>query len=200
MLLKGVGGDSMRYIDEEIIENLNSYKKGVVGDIFENIYIKEKKCVFKEVSLFDNKMSIMLPEDFTDMPIQLAKVKYPSESRPNIIKTNLDTSINFTFNIFPVNASKNDIISIKDSFKTVIKKVYPANVFIEDVEFEWNNSIISLFDFKSFAVDEAIYNITFILPIGNNVVQGTFNSSYRDVEIWKCIAFEVIKSIKDLTI
>lgn len=43
---------------------------------------------------------LMLPDTFVDMPSSIVKLKYPSEQRPQIIKTSLDASVNFTFSLF----------------------------------------------------------------------------------------------------
>ena len=74
----------MDFIDEEIIQMRNKNRK---ISLEEGVLIKGEFIEFEPVKLFDDKLEIMLPKTFVDMPSDLAKIKYPSESRPQIIKT-----------------------------------------------------------------------------------------------------------------
>ena len=96
----------MAYEDEKIIKAMNAYKKGTYGSIQEGFFIKEELVTFEKEWLFDKKMQIMLPTSFTDMPMEQAKLKYPMEQRPQVIKTNEETDINFTFSLIVWKAKK----------------------------------------------------------------------------------------------
>ena len=89
----------MGYSDEAIIQMMNKHKRGVYGSIEDEICIRGKKICFRQDALFDNKMSVMLPDNFEDMSPEAAKSKYPMEQRPQVIKTSEDTKINFTFSL-----------------------------------------------------------------------------------------------------
>lgn len=140
----------------------------------------------------------MLPDTFVDMPVNLAKLKYMSEQRPQIIKTSLDTTVNFTFSLYDIQLSEKNIDSTIHQFKELIQKVNPAYVFDEIVIEKERN--IGWFDFKSYGIDEQIYNIVYVKPIGGRLLHGVFNCTCRDNVEWKDAALQVIYSINDCTI
>ncbi len=102
-------------------------------------------------------------------------------SRPQIIKTNKNTDINFSFNLIPQKIDNGDIQLFTEQMKKVIKTVQPATVFfdvkyidmagnIADSQGEAEHIVegrmnISYFDYKSPAIDEQIYNFMFFAPL-----------------------------------
>lgn len=89
----------MEFTDEVLIRAMNVHKAGQQGNIYSGIFIREELFEFEKQVLFEERMSIMLPKKFVDMPLDMAKRKYPMEQRPQIIKTNETGDINFTFNL-----------------------------------------------------------------------------------------------------
>lgn len=51
-------------------------------------------------------------------------------SRPQIIKTNKNTDINFSFNLIPQKIDNGDIQLFTEQMKKVIKTIQPATVFL----------------------------------------------------------------------
>ena len=187
----------MEYLDEPIIEALNNYKTATTGDIYSGVYIKERKYEFSSQELFNGKFCVYLPITFVDMPAEIAKIKYPSEQRPQIIKTNKSGCINFTFSLLDIVTEKDKIASVKTTIRNVIKKVQPSNVFYEDVTEPLGNSYISWFDYKSYAVDNQIYNLVYTTLVDNRVLHGVFNCINEEGQLWKPIALQVIRSIRE---
>lgn len=119
----------MEFLDEQIIE-LRRKEKAASEDIHgDGITINGELLTFKETLLFKDKMSIWLPESFVDMPSKIARIKYPSEQRPQIIKTDLLGSTNFAFNLFSKPIEPAQMQSAADGMKAILKKVNPANIF-----------------------------------------------------------------------
>lgn len=189
----------MGHIDEQIIEQLNKYKKEGYGDIYSGIYIKEKLYKFEEQHLLEDRVSVMLPVSFMDMKPNIAKVKYPSEQRPQVIKTNLNCSVNFTFSILEVPLEAAQVKSIKDDFYNIIKKTQPTNIFYENKEEEINTTMIGWFDYKSYAIDSHIYNLVFITPIDGKILHGTFSCLYKEAQNWKFVILQVMNTIEDIS-
>lgn len=73
----------------------------------------------------------MLPEGFVDMPPEMARIKYPSEQRPQEIRMNGDGTVNFTFSLFEAGLEEQQIEDALGQFKSVIRKVNPAFVFYD---------------------------------------------------------------------
>jgi len=87
----------MKYGDEEIVEFLNKYKKGVYGDIYSGLYIKEDLYSFHEILLFEGQLSIYLPIRFSRMSENEIKEKYKLLSDQIVYRDNQDT-IQIMFN------------------------------------------------------------------------------------------------------
>ena len=189
----------MKVLDEQIIE-LRRKEKATSEDIHgDGITINGELLTFKETLLFKDKMSIWLPESFVDMPSKIARIKYPSEQRPQIIKTDLLGSTNFAFNLFSKPIKPAQMQSAADGMKAILKKVNPANIFYESATEPLDETMLSWFEFKGHGIDTQIYYIVFLTSIGGNLMHGIFNCAIADMEPWKNAAFQVIRSIQDKT-
>lgn len=142
-------------------------------------------------------MSILLPTTFVDMPQKIARIKYPSEQRPQIIKTDLLGSTNFAFNLFDKAIQPAQMKSAAEGMKLILKKVNPANIFYEDGTEPLGKTMLSWFEFKGHGIDTQIYYIVFLTSIGGKLMHGIFNCAVADMEIWREAAFQVIRSIQD---
>lgn len=186
----------MEYFDEEVISAMHIKRREEYGNIEEGLYIQNSLTLFHKVLLFEDKLSVMLPNEFVIMLPELIGTKYISEKKPDVIYTSLDGSVNFSFNLLVTSPGERDMSYAVNMLKTMIKNMNPAYVFFEDktIESVAGNSI-SLIQFKSYGIDEAAYNIIYLLSIDKYIIQGAFNCRYNDMDEWKRAAFEVMKTI-----
>ena len=186
----------MEYFDEEVISAIHIKRREEYGNIEEGLYIQNSLTLFHKVLLFEDKLSVMLPNEFVVMLPELIGTKYISEKKPDIIYTSLDGSVNFSLNLLVTSPGKKDMSYAMSMLKTMIKNMNPAYIFFEDKTIEGiSGNSISLIQFKSYGVDEAAYNILYLLSIDKYIIQGAFNCKYNDMEEWKRAAFEMIKTI-----
>ena len=190
-------GVKMSYIDEKMIKAMNAHKEGVQGSIEEGIFIKEELYTFKEIDLFDNKMQIMLPESFTDMPIEQAKLKYPMEQRPQVIKTNKRTDINYTFSLLEQPIENRQMKMMRDSLRRALRRARPDMKFMEDGLEEVEGHTIGWFEFISNGLDGKLYNMMYFTPIDNKLMQGIFNCPIKEAQNWKSVVLQVMHTIKE---
>lgn len=189
----------MAYADEPLIQMMNGYKSGQQGTLETGIYIKEELFEFESVQLFDHRMSVMLPKKFTDMPLEQAKIKYPMEQRPQIIKTNEKTDINFTFSLLEQELSNEHVAELNDYLYHVFKRAQPVNTYYEKKAEPLGENKIGWFDFKSHGLDHNIYNVMYCTPIDGKMLHGIFNSPIELAEVWKPVVLQVMQSICDFT-
>lgn len=184
--------------DEKILDFLNEIeKREAKKDICAGpVKIGNRYYEFKEKCFFEDKLKIYIPNDFEDMPLEARKLKYPSGSRPEIIKSNEEGSIVVTLNIIDSPLDEERVEELKDGMKMIIRKTNPANVFYEDGIIEVNSKNIGFFEFKSSAIDDFIYNIMFFLEFEEKTLMGTFSCLYKDYRDWRDVAFKVIDTIK----
>ena len=184
--------------DEKILDFLNEVeKREAKKDICSgSVKIGNRYYEFEEKEFFDEKLNIYIPKDFEDMPQDARKLKYPSESRPEIIKSNEDGSIAITLNIIDSPLDEERVEELKDGMKMIIKKTNPANVFYEDGIVEVDSKNIGYFEFKSSAIDDFLYNIMFFLEFQEKTLMGTFSCLYKDYKDWRDVAFQVVNTVR----
>lgn len=164
----------------------------------DSIEIKNKLIHFVPIVLFDNKLEIYLPEDFRDMPEELYRIKYPSEKRPQIIKTDAEGVTNFNFNYFNAPIKKGQIEGALKSLINILKKSDPSVEIYEEKTEELGLSLVSYVTFKTKAIDNDIFNIIYITSIENKLLHGMFNCLYADRDEWEPVGKNVIRSIKEM--
>lgn len=186
----------MKHIDEKIIPLKMEQKEQIPMSLNEGYYINGKLIKFENTDLMDHKLSVLLPEEFVDMPAQIKELKYPSSFRPQIIKTSLDCKVNFSFSILdnPENLSGRQTAN---SFQTVLSNTNPSIRFYEfKSEKTGNNLEMTYFDFTSFGVDEQMYHLICLTSFRDKIIHGVFNCPERDKNNWNSAAKEVFLSIE----
>ncbi|WP_160690546.1 hypothetical protein [Clostridium sp. C2-6-12] len=184
--------------DEKILDFLNEVEKREARkDICSGpVRIGDRYYVFVETEFFDEKLKVYIPKDFEDMPLKARKFKYPSESRPDIIRCNDSGSTCITLKIINSPLDEEHVKKLKDGMKVIIKKTNPANVFYEDGVLEVDSKNIGFFEFKSYAIDDSLYNMMFFLVFEGKTLMGTFSCKHRDSKEWRDIVFQVIKTVR----
>ena len=185
----------MEYYDEQIVKALHIQRRDTFGSIDDGLYINNELIRFNKTLLFNNRVSVMLPENFVPMLPEIVEVKYFSGRRPDEIYTSLDMSVNFTFTDLGISWNDEDKRLAAGLIKQIIRNANPGYEFFEENEDIEKEVIINRFDFKSYGIDDEAYNIMYLASTGNSLIQGTFNCLYRDRIEWKRAALEVIKTI-----
>lgn len=172
------------------IERVNRYTSIETG-----IYVGSELLRFCKTNLFHHGVEIFLPDTFRDMEPDEARKKYFSEQRPEIIKTNEDGTVNFTFSLVDKEIDKDQLEAIIDDFYQVLKRFQPMSVCLETgseleelVPFAW-------MEFVSNALDENLYNMLTIYPMRKKLLMGMFNCPFQERTNWiHCIA-QIRKSV-----
>lgn len=186
----------MEYYDENIINALHIQRRDTFGSIEEGMYINNELIHFKELCIFQDKIKIVLPENFIPMLPEIMEIKYPAAYRPEEIYTSIDTATNFTFNYIGMFHEERDTRLAIGLMKQLIQNANPAYEFYgihEDIE---KDVIINRFAFKSYGIDDPAYNVMYIARTGKHMIQGTFNCLYSEREEWERAAISVIKTIR----
>lgn len=174
----------------ETPEQLLAKGRSIDGELYE----------FERKELFDHKLSIVLPKNFTWMEEGMAKIKYPMESRPQVIYTNASGTVNFAFNHQDVQIAPTQVKDCSMQLKAVIAKVHPAYIFGESAAEAMDNIQLSWFEFVSFAVDMDIYNFTYVANVEDKILHGIFNCPAESAQEWKIVVKQVMRTMKDLTL
>ncbi len=189
----------MEYMDERIIELRHLREKELHASLETGFLIDHELVAFEPVELFDGKVEIMLPAEFVPMPPHLVRAKYQSENRPQLIRTSLDTEVNFTFSLFPVPLAGEEAAPAVRQAADALKKVNPAIQFYDRESEPLGSSEIAWFDYKTYGLDDQLYNLMAVTPIGGKLFHIGFNCRFRLMNEWKPAAHQALLSVRDLT-
>lgn len=189
----------MKYEDEKIMEMKKLVRKRICNIAEGGLYTGNEHLMFKEYEIFDRRIGVLLPEKFVDMPEEVKEFKYPKIGRPQIIKTNLDVSTNFSFNLFEETVDLEQARSLAIDFKLAIKKLNPAAVFYDEIsEVNTYGLTVNMFDFKGYGLDEQIYNIVCVIALSKGILHGIFNCPNNYMDDWKNAAYQVFWMIREI--
>lgn len=185
----------MTYLDEEILRKREEIKKEKYKTLEKGIYLDGKVIKFQRKNLLDT-LSVFVPEIMKQMPEDYARVKYPSEFRPQIIISTLDLSVNMGFTVFPNEIQYNDLMKLSQHMRAAVHRSNPDyQMFsceaLQEIQGYW-------FDFRSHAMDSDLYNMILAVSVGKKLIQGSFNCYYRDYQKWKKIILLIWESIREL--
>ena len=199
-----VNDSKMEYTDfREYDENLLLHQREIFykekyATLKSGMYINNRIEKFANAKLFDDQMEITLPESFGLMPDSYVKIKYPSQFRPQIILTKADLSVNLGFTLFSQKTSEEELEGLAVQTKNTIKRANPTVQFYSQEIVDTTNCKKVWFDFRTQALDEAIYNIHILTIINSCIMQGAFNCLYRNVDEWYETIKQIIESITNV--
>jgi len=92
----------MDHYDKQILEARQEEERRRHTTLETGIYVDDELITFAQTTLPDTRIQLYLPEQFVTMPDQVRDMKYPSRNAPDFIVTILDSTVNFGFNVLPV--------------------------------------------------------------------------------------------------
>ncbi len=185
------------YGDEEIVELLNLYKKASIGDVYSGIKIKGDLYRFHEYKFWDEKVSMMIPLRFTDMPEELVKVKYGHMPGVDILKCSRDYNIDIMLNLTEQLLVENDIEKTIEEQIDMLKMIQPTyEIYERGVE---DNGYVKVgwFDYRASAMDIGLYCMNFIFSINGCMVLGKFSCNIYKANDWKTVILKMLFSINN---
>ena len=163
-------------------------------------YINGKRYHFIEQEVPVARIIINLPREFKDMPDNLAKLKYPSEERPQQIKTSHDLTINFAFKLLQVEVPEQELIHSMDTMLDAMKRVYPQNTYLETGVNSFRtdrNRTYCWFEYYGPTLDIEAYSFNATMLLYGKPLYVLFNCPKEEYEKWHPIVFEAIETIRD---
>ncbi len=189
----------MEKIDEVVLELRRELEKSKHTNVYTGMYANGELIRFQRFFFFEDKMSVMLPEDFREMDREAARLKYPAENRPEQILTSEDTTVNFTLKYVDVPIQEEELLPAAGQMRAVMGRLNPSNQFFESDTLEREDGMAVWFDYKSYALDDAMYNLIYLTQIDGHLLQGAFNCPFAICREWKEIARQVVMSVRDRT-
>ena len=151
---------------------------------------------FERISLFRDALLIKIPKEYEDMPQNYAEIKYPMTTRPQIIKTSQDTTINICFSLHNEKFLASDVEETTQGFMEIIRRIHPTASFFMQAILP-NKIKIGMFDFKVPAIDCDAYHIYAFASIKSKLLHFAFNAPAAKREMWNPIIIQVLNSIQE---
>jgi len=187
--------------EEEILALQKKATKELYGSIYSAVtYIGDKRYHFVEQEIPVADILIHLPKEFIDLPPEIAKQKYPSETRPKCIKSSSDITINFAFNHLTHQLLETELITFRNAALDMLRKMYPQNTYLEtglDYYGEKKSRIFSWYEYYGPTIDVESYSFIALMVKDKRLLHFIFNCPKSIYEDWRPIVFETIMSIKD---
>ena len=139
---------------------------------------------------------MMLPTNFVPMSQEIAKIKYPSEHRPETIFTDETGTINLMFQYMEGDVTDTTIETFRNQVFGLMKRVNPGIKEREIGMMDVAGKQIAYVEFSNTTMDGKLYNIMFYLAIKGQPLMGSFNCQTKEMKYWKPVAFEMIRSIE----
>lgn len=160
------------YLDEIILKEKNRRRKEqTVREILEEGLPDE---ILQTVDIGE-VAEIKIPSFFQDMPQDTAERKYSFEPRPQIIKTNREGTVDFTFSVLEATVNKEELQEHVNTAKNGLKRFMPTALFLEEGDEDVNGIKIYWFSYIKTALSGAkIYNIFFYAAV-NKIVMVSMN-------------------------
>lgn len=189
-------------MDLEIIEMINQFKneseqtveEQIATGALKNISIGDTTIIFEERQLLDGKVSIRMPSDFTTLPPELAKLKYPSANRPSVIYSNATATINITFNHTEMPLEEAEVELFKEYMAENLPNSQSDGEWVGDGIEEINGQTVGYCEFIVPAEGANIYNMLFFLSLQGKALLCSFNCIEEDMEDWQPIARGMLRS------
>ena len=184
------------YYDKQIIPLKVRSSEAESMSLDTGYYIEGRLETFSKEQYFDNLLSIYIPESFIDMPDEIKEIKYPTNFRPEIIKTNLAGDVNLSISLIKV-SEDTEVKTLVTDFKNLLSKAHTGIKFVEYDELEKEGCVkMYCFDFIIPGIDERIYHKTGLGKIGRETVQVMFNCREPLSWTWKKAVNDMLQNIK----
>lgn len=190
--------------NQEATSNVSLNKKMEIPPdkrtIYTGIKIGGQWIEFEERKIVDNKIAMMVPKEFTEMDLEMAKIKYPMEQRPKTILTDHTGSINISFTHIDTPMTNDDTATIRDGLFSMMHRVNPGIKMQSTGQEVIDNKDVAYVEFTNPAMDGKVYNLMFFLELDGKPLMGNFNCITKSMRYWKNPYFEMMRSIKILTL
>jgi hypothetical protein len=145
--------------------------------------------------ILNDKVEILIPQEFEVMSEEMMKFKYPSERRPTLVYTDKTGGINVAFNHTANKASQQQIEAFKDSFVSTFKNLYPSAEWKGTGVKEINGRKVGYIELMTPAIDTKIYNLMFFTDLDGTLLLCTFNCVDKKQKDWVGPAKQIMNSL-----
>ncbi len=207
------------FFDEKIIDMMNRAEQKINDSVSDKTEEAEKKerdvhaeaenrsintgikifgkwIYFERRLLAKETITMMVPKNFMPMSPEAAKMKYPSEQRPETILTDETGTVNLMFQYMEGEENNATIEHFRNQIFGMMKRVNPGLKEQEIGLVDTAGKSIAYVEFSSPVMDGKLYNLMFYLSVNGQPLMGSFNCRTKEMKYWRNAAFEMMQSIE----
>ena len=155
------------------------------------------QIVLENISLLDNKVTLLAPKGLTQMTEEMVAVKYPDHAnKPNWVLTDEEGKVNLAYSYTKTEIDDNGIPGFTDELITQLKANRKDIKFIDDGILLQDGKNIGYIKFISQAKDQKIFNYFFYINLDNRLLLFNFNCINKWRKKWETSADEIANSIR----
>ena len=184
----------MIYGDEAIIKQRLAIRAAQQNSIDNIVEIHGVEYTFARRE-FDAGFTMVVPESFEEMPIEVAKQLFLHEGRPKIIISNSDYTVIIAFN--SIELPSRIIEDRRVTYRAFMKRSLPTAVFFTQGIYDLPNEMrVAYYDYRYPIINGDMYNFTFISDLQETELLGWFICSIDSMEKWESLARQMIQTIE----
>jgi hypothetical protein len=187
----------MEFTDKEIIEKRRLEQRLEELNIYGGgIPVGQYMYSFTRREFYNGKISMVIPEEFVDLPPEKAKIKYPSENRAELILSSPDEDTDITFSIIDTFTNECNLGEYAGSFRAVIKRLHPTAVLssVQKVKIASGKGVF-FFTYELATLERIILGYTFMFDVGGKLLYGGFSCPIEQKMEWKILFPQILKSV-----
>ena len=145
--------------------------------------------------IYTNRVEILVPKGFTNMPAAMVNRKYPSANRPNVIFTDADGTVNVAFNHTTNRVTQAQMEAVKESMVASFKRSFPSAKWRGSGVRVINGRKVGYCELVTPAADQNVYNLLFFTDLDGRLLMCTFNCIEKKLGEWQEPARQIMRSL-----
>lgn len=188
----------MDFYDEELLEAKRELERQKHTTIETGMYAGEELITFEWRALPDTNVRIPLPKSFVELPLEIRRLKYPSNKAPKFIMSSLDSTINICFRILSVPVNGGEIKILSRQCQIALENTNPS-IKIKNLMNATTSQgrEMNRFDYRGYQVDGSSFNRAYFIALEKSVLFGTFICQMRDKDKWMNIIDTIFMTLEE---
>lgn len=132
------------------------------------------------IFLFQDRLRICLPENFSLIQSEKAAEIYPSLKRPQVIYADAGFSRFLTFSLLDKLLGSEETLNAAKEMRKLIWSLYPSSILSDVVSIRFGNLRCSGFSFRTGPQEEQVFNTMCAVSLENRLLLNTFGCGIDD--------------------
>lgn len=152
--------------------------------------------VLKPQEILGGKLSLLVPEEFSEMGEEMLRVKYPNERRPTLVYTDASGSINVAINHSNDPMSESEIGAFHQQMEGMFRNAYPSATWFDSGVIDIGGKSWLTLNLRTPAVDTEVRNILAGTSVDGRLLLVSFNVTKELESQWIEPAEAIIRSLR----